>query len=181
MSKLNNTLSQIAQEVEGASAPLHLWDPQLCGDSGITIDVKGQWLYQGSLIRRSRLITLFAGVLCREDEQYYLKTPVEKLSVNVADAPLLVTSWRLQNVPDCPHPALIITDNVGREFVIGEQHPIVVKQDSQGSLVPYVQLPYAVEAKVTRSVYYQWAEQLAQPHGEGFVIYSAGVSFSLDA
>lgn len=53
------------------------------------INEKGEWFYQGSVIARPRLVRLFASVLKRIDEAYYLVTPSEACQIDVADAPFI--------------------------------------------------------------------------------------------
>ena len=51
----------VAKHIKGSQpAPVHLWDPPFCGDLEIHIDANGRWFYQGSEIKRDRLIKLFA-------------------------------------------------------------------------------------------------------------------------
>ena len=57
-------------------APVELWDPDFCGDIDLEIRRDGRWYYQGSLIARERMVKLFASVLKKEDERYFLVTPV---------------------------------------------------------------------------------------------------------
>ena len=46
------------------------------------IDRDGRWFHEGSEIKRVELVSLFAGLLRREnDGAYYLVTPVEKVEV----------------------------------------------------------------------------------------------------
>ena len=178
--KSSDALGALVQQIEEQSAPLDTWTPKNCGEINIRIPSDGTWYHGGSAIKRDKLVRLFAKVLCKEQGQYYLKTPVEKMAITVDDAPLLIVDWRLEPEPQgSVSPWLICTDNVGREFVVSEQHPLVVHEDAQGQSVPYLVLPYGVEAKVARSVFYAWAQELVETTPQGFQIHSAGVSFSL--
>ncbi|RZF79066.1 DUF1285 domain-containing protein [Pseudoalteromonas sp. CO325X] len=179
MSSNEQALAALSQQLEGQIAPLDQWSPQQCGTIDIHITADGRWFHHGTEIKRARLVKLFASVLWREQGQYYLKTPVEQMAIRVDDAPLLIVDWRLATAQNAAHPAVICIDNIGREFVLGAQHPLLIHADPKGQKLPYLQLPYGVQAKLARTVYYAWAEQLAQPQGEEFIIYSAGESFSL--
>ena len=65
--------------------PLDQWNPSNCGFVDIAIDRDGRWFHEGSEIKRVELVSLFAGLLRREDDgAYYLVTPVEKVEVDVA-------------------------------------------------------------------------------------------------
>ncbi len=71
--------------------PLDQWNPSNCGFVDIAIDRDGRWFHEGSEIKRVELVSLFAGLLRREDDgAYYLVTPVEKVEVAVALHPLMV-------------------------------------------------------------------------------------------
>ena len=57
----------------------------------IKIAGDGRWFHEGPEIKRVELVSLFAGLLRREDDgAYYLVTPVEEVEVDVALHPLMV-------------------------------------------------------------------------------------------
>ena len=52
---LQNVIAQ-AQKADGGNAglpPVHLWEPDYCGDIGLRIARDGQWYYAGSPIGRN--------------------------------------------------------------------------------------------------------------------------------
>src|SRR5258706_9929877 len=53
------------------------------------IAADGTWFYQGTPISRPALVKLFASILKREGERYFLVTPVEKCGILVEDAPFM--------------------------------------------------------------------------------------------
>src|SRR5262249_54758309 len=69
--------------------PVHLWNPPYCGDIDMRIAGDGTWFYQKTPIGRAALVKLFASVLKREGDKYFLVTPVEKCGIAVDDAPFL--------------------------------------------------------------------------------------------
>src|ERR1700710_1081920 len=69
--------------------PIHLWNPPFCGDIDMRIARDGTWFYNGSPIGRPALVRLFSTILRKDDEQYFLVTPVEKVGIKVEDAPFL--------------------------------------------------------------------------------------------
>ena len=69
--------------------PVELWDPPFCGDIDLRIAADGTWFYLKTPIGRLALVKLFASVLKREDDKYFLVTPVEKCGIRVDDAPFL--------------------------------------------------------------------------------------------
>src|SRR5215212_10422731 len=69
--------------------PVHLWNPPFCGDIDMRIATDGTWYYLKTPIGRPALVRLFAAVLKREGDKYFLVTPVEKCGIQVEDAPFL--------------------------------------------------------------------------------------------
>ncbi|MDX1580605.1 MAG: DUF1285 domain-containing protein, partial [Alphaproteobacteria bacterium] len=69
--------------------PVHKWDPEFCGDIDMRIARDGTWFYMGSPIGRKRMVKLFSTVIRKDDDKYFLITPVEKLGITVDDAPFV--------------------------------------------------------------------------------------------
>src|SRR3546814_9240693 len=64
--------------------------PSHCGDSEMRIASDGIWFHQGAPIRRPEMVRLFSSILRREPNGgYVLVTPVEKLDIEVEDAPFV--------------------------------------------------------------------------------------------
>ena len=73
--------------------PVENWNPPLCEGPFFTIDSNGNWFYNNSIIKNEKLKLLFSRVLKREDNKYYLVTPYEKIIVNSAIAPYVITDF----------------------------------------------------------------------------------------
>ena len=73
--------------------PVHLWNPPFCGDLDMRIARDGTWFYLGTPIGRRPLVKLFASVLKREGDAYFLVTPVEKVGIKVDDAPFVAVDF----------------------------------------------------------------------------------------
>jgi hypothetical protein len=69
--------------------PVERWNPPFCGDLDMRIAADGTWFYLKTPIGRLPLVKLFASVLKREGDKYFLVTPVEKCGIKVNDAPFL--------------------------------------------------------------------------------------------
>src|SRR5438445_3910430 len=76
--------------------PVHLWNPPYCGDIDMRIASDGTWFYQKTPIGRAALVKLFASVLKREGDKYFLVTPVEKCGIAVDDAPFLAVELQVE-------------------------------------------------------------------------------------
>jgi hypothetical protein len=145
-------LESIAAQIEGDSQPpVHLWNPAHVGEIDIEIDHLGRWFHEGGQIKRPALVRLFASILWRENGEYFLVTPAEKLKIRVADVPLTV------ELAEWIDGSWVVTTNTVQRVIISEQHPVKL-QTYRGQLVPYVNVRYDLWARVSRAVFFQWVE-----------------------
>ena len=168
-----------AQQGKGP-APVDKWNPPYCGDIGMKIRADGVWIYGGTPIGRMPLVKLFAGVLRKDaDGRHYLVTPVEKVDVEVADAPFLAVEMEVRG-SGCEQ-SLIFRTNVDDVVTAGPEHPLrfAVEPGSQG-LKPYLNVRGRLEALVTRALYYDLVE-LAVNDGGGLGLWSDGAFFAMPA
>ena len=73
--------------------PVMSWNPPFCGDLDIRIARNGTWFYLGTPIGRFELVKLFSSILKIEDGKYFLVTPVEKVGIQVDDAPFIAVDF----------------------------------------------------------------------------------------
>lgn len=143
-------------EAPRPAAPVHLWNPSHCGELDIRITRDGTWFYLGTPIGRPALVRLLSSVLKREAGSYFLVTPVEKVGIQVEDAPFLAVEMAVRAAPTGR--ALDFRTNVGEWIACGDSHPLRFVPGAHDGLVPYLHVrhdqPDALWAKVTRSVYY---------------------------
>ena len=151
------------------------WNPPFCGDIDMRIGGDGAWYYLGTPIGRAPLVRLFASVLRREGDKYYLVTPVEKVGIRVDDAPFMAVRLRLDGAG--PGQRLIFETNLDEEVVAGPEHPLRFAPSGQG-LKPYVLVRAGLEALVTRSLYYELV-QLGQVVDGWFGVWSTGRFFAM--
>lgn len=181
---LEDTLKAILPEGKfaGPLPPVHLWNPEKCGDIGMEIRADGSWWHEGTRITRERLVRLFSRILRKdEDGVTYLVTPYEKVIVNVADAPFLAVRVDVAGPPG-PDQALTFLTNLDYETTAGAEAPIRVETDPEtGEPAPYVLVRGRLEAKLTRPAFYDLVE-LAVPAPDGtprLGVWSRGVFFPL--
>jgi hypothetical protein len=136
--------------------PVHLWNPPYCGELDIRIAADGTWFYLGTPIGRPALVRLFASVLKREGERYFLVTPVEKVGIIVEDAPFLAVEMSAaQPSPSEPQPLLHFRTNMDERVACDAEHPLRFEPQARGGgLTPYLHVRAGLWAKVTRAVYY---------------------------
>ena len=90
MSDFEKILADIESN-QAAMTSKQAWNPARQGEIDIRIAADGNWYHEGRRFQRSSLVKLFASVLRREQEDYFLVTPAEKLRIQVEDAPFVAT------------------------------------------------------------------------------------------
>ena len=129
---------------------VHLWNPPFCGDIDMRIARDGTWFYMGTPIGRKELVNLFSTIIRRDEDDYFLVTPVEKVGITVDDAPFVAIDF------DKTEAGLQFLTNVGDEVVAGPDHPIrVVRDPETGEPSPYVLIRANLEALIDRKSFYR--------------------------
>ena len=140
--------------------PVHLWHPEHCGEIDIRIRKDGVWFHEGTPIGREALVRLFSTVLRRDPDGYHLVTPVEKMKIEVEDAPFIATRV------DRDGEALRFLTNVGDEVEASADNPIRVEMDPvTGEPRPYVHVRRGLEALIARPVFYELVEMAVEHDG----------------
>jgi hypothetical protein len=138
--------------------PVHLWNPPFCGDLDMRIASDGTWFYLGTPIGRLPLVKLFASVLKREDDRYYLVTPVEKCGIRVDDVPFLAVEMQVEKAGSADQ-VLHFRSNVDDWAACGPEHGLRFATDpATEGLTPYLHVRRDLWAKVTRAVFYDLVE-----------------------
>jgi uncharacterized protein len=137
--------------------PVHLWNPPFCGDLDMRIAPDGTWYYLKTPIGRPALVKLFASVLKREGDEYFLVTPVEKCGIVVEDAPFLAVELKVE--PGERGRLLSFRTNVDDWVACGADHPLRFEPEvATGGLKPYLHVRRDLWAKVTRALFYDLVE-----------------------
>src|SRR5471030_1299323 len=119
--------------------PVHLWNPPFCGDIDMKIASDGNWFYQKTPIGRPALVKLFASVLKREGDKYFLVTPVEKVGIVVEDVPFLAVELKvIAPEHDVLLPVLRFRTNVDDWVDAGPGHALRFETEATGGLKPYL-------------------------------------------
>jgi hypothetical protein len=133
--------------------PVERWNPPFCGDIDMRIAADGTWFYQKTPIGRPALVKLFASVLKREGDKYFLVTPVEKVGIVVEDAPFLAVE--MNPSAGGVSPILQFRTNVDDWVAAGPGHALRFElQPANGGLKPYLHVRRDLWAKVTRALFY---------------------------
>lgn len=199
-------LTRFQQQLKGTSSktrplpPVDQWNPDFCGDINLTISLDGRWFYEGSPIGRASLVALFASVLKREGDKYFLVTPVEKVGITVEDTPFLITQWHIeksesgkatevgQEGETACDSTYIFTTQTGDTIPLEHEDQLELRvppkaiQDPEATPIPYIRVRRNLWARLHQNTYYQLLEQ-AEESSEGsstrFTIQSSGATFVL--
>ena len=137
--------------------PVEQWNPPFCGDIDMRIAADGTWFYQKTPIGRPALVKLFASVLKREGDKYFLVTPVEKVGLIVEEVPFLAVELKVEQ--DARRQVLNFRTNVDDWITAGPGHALRFEpQPANGGLKPYLHVRRELWAKVTRSLFYDLVE-----------------------
>lgn len=160
--------------------PVDRWNPPFCGDIDMRIRTDGTWFYMGTPIGRHPLVRLFSTVLRKdEDGKTYLVTPVEKVGIQIEDAPFLAVEMAVTGTDEGQR--LTFRTNVGDVAEAGPDHELRFEIAGENQeLKPYLHVRGRLEALVSRPVMYDLVELGEEIDIDGrrmFAIRSAGVLF----
>ena len=161
---------------------MHLWNPPFCGDLDMRIAADGTWFYLKTPIGRPALVKLFASVLKREGDKYFLVTPVEKVGITVDDAPF--TGGRDEARKARARRARShFRTNVDDWVTCGPDHALRFEPEPEtGGLKPYLHVRRDLWAQVTRALFYDLVELGEERDVDGtrmFGVASGGEFFAM--
>ena len=188
MAKAMSAQDRVIPSAEGIAAslratktkglpPVHLWNPPFCGDLDMRIARDGTWFYLGTPIGRFELVKLFSSILRRDDDKYFLVTPVEKVGITVDDAPFVAVDFEVSG--SGVDQVLTFNTHVGDVAVAGPQHPIRVERDAEtGEPSPYILVRANLEALIDRKSFYRLVD-CGSHHKDWFGVWSSGEFFRI--
>jgi len=167
-------LESITGELTRATAkglpPVERWNPPFCGDLDMRIAADGTWFYLKTPIGRPALVKLFASVLKREGDKYFLVTPVEKCGIQVEDAPFLAVELNVEETGGGR--VLHFRTNVDDWVACGCQHALRFEPEvGTGGLKPYLHVRRDLWAKVTRALFFDLVELGEEREVDGAVMF----------
>jgi hypothetical protein len=166
---LFNTLTTL--QAKKKLPPVEMWQPDHTGAIDIAINNNGEWFHEGTKIQRQALTDLFATILRREGDAYYLVTPAEKMAIQVADVPFIATDLDVRGNDKATE--LLFTTNVGDYVMAGPDNQIVMRGER-----PYLNVRNGLEARLTRNVYYRLIDYGIE-EADHLYVYSQGQPFDL--
>ena len=207
VSQLNSidSLSQYFKSVAGTREgrpipPLENWHPEQIDDMDLVIKANGEWWHEGGHMTRESLVSLFATILWKEENngtvEYFLKTPVQKLRIQVEDAPLLINDVGIVNEGN--ESWLEFTTITGDVVRLDDEHPITLntyitedntsdseeskRQETEAQIRPYMEVRNGLTALIGRNAFYHLTEigELTEHDGETILtLQSGGKSYEL--
>ncbi len=157
--------------------PISKWHPPQVGDSAMRITADGRWYYRNSEIRRPEMVRLFSTILRRDADQYYLVTPVERLSIVVDDAPFVAVDVEARGTAEAQ--SLVFLTNVDDVVAADSDHAIVLR-GAGARARPYVLVRDGLDALISRSVYYRLADLATTGPLGSLGVWSNGAFFALE-
>lgn len=175
-------LDEIARQVgERKYPPVNQWNPEFCGDMDMRIASDGTWYYMGTPIGRKEMVRLFSSILRHDkDGKYYLVTPVEKIGIQVDDAPLVAVEVIREGSGE--DQVLTFRTHVDDVIKAGPDNPFRVEINAEtGEPRPYILVRDRLEALINRPVFYELVEMAvpAPDNPEQIGLWSSGVFFGL--
>ncbi len=162
---------------KGGLPPVHLWNPDFCGDLDMRIARDGTWFYLGTPIGRPELVRLFSTILRKDGDDYFLVTPVEKVGITVDDVPFVAVDFKVEGSGE--DQTLTFETNVGDFATAGPDHPIRVERNAKtGEPSPYVLIRANLEALIDRKSFYRLVD-IGTHHDGWFGIWSGGEFFPI--
>lgn len=175
-----DVLASVQAVAKKGPPPLHLWNPPFCGDIDMRIARDGTWFHDGTPIGRAPLVALFASILLREGDKYFLITPVEKVGITVEDAPFVATDFTVKGAG--PDQQITFTTNVGDSATAGPAHPLRFTRAPDGEPSPYIRVRANLEALIDRKSFYRLVDLGTHaPHdgSQWFGVWSGGQFFPM--
>lgn len=156
--------------------PVERWNPPYCGEIDMRIAADGTWHYRGSPIGREALVRLFASILRRDpDGRHVLVTPVERVGIEVEDAPFLAVEAAVEG--EGAERTLTFRTNVGDIVAADADHPLRFETEAETEgLKPYLKVRGGLEALATRSLALELVDMAEEKDG-ATGIWSGGVFF----
>ena len=159
--------------------PVQEWHPSVVGDIDIRIAKDGGWFYRGEVMSRVDVVKLLSSILRKDDKEFFLVTPTEKMRVQVEDAPFVVNMMDVEGMGESQK--LHFSTQLGDCFTLSPAHPLRVIYNEKQEPSPYLLVRDRLEARVSRQIYYEMAELCVLQEGkrEHYGLWSDGGFYPL--
>jgi len=170
----------MAETAPGKVPEMGAKQKSICGKIDMHIARDGKWFYHGTPIPRKEMVCLFASTLERRtDGSYWLVTPHEEAEIGVEDVPFLAVE--LFNC-SCGRGRIISFRTNVDDLVTLDQPGQLRMAPTGNSNPPYIKVREGLEARLTRSVYYELVGLGSEEIVDGerlYGIWSSGIFYPL--
>ncbi|MAR95381.1 MAG: hypothetical protein CMD46_03355 [Gammaproteobacteria bacterium] len=145
------SISKITKDLKGQNKKfpqVNDWNPELCEGQEFFINREGDWFYNDEPIKNSRLVNLFSTVLRKDDDNYFLVTPVEKVPVKVDIAPYKIIDFEIYDNK------VTLATNLNYNFELNKKNTTRLIEYEK-SLIPIVTVRDNIEGFFNRNTYYK--------------------------
>lgn len=194
MNALSQYLKSTAATREGREIPpLDKWHPENIADMDLVIKANGEWWHEGGKMTRQSLVNLFATILWKEENdgvtEYFLKTPVQKIRIQVEDVPLLINDVGIVKENEVSWLEFVTT--TGDVVRLDDEHPISLQayqpdnaadRIDESQVRPYMPVRNGLSALIGRNTFYHLTEigELIEHDGKTMLtLQSGGKSYSM--
>lgn len=140
------------------------------------IAADGTWFHAGSPIGRKELVQLFSSILRREpDGSHVLVTPVEKLDIDVEDAPFIAVDADWEGEGETRR--ILFRLNTEDVVAAGPNNMLDVQIGGDGTPRPYLHVRGGLHALVNRATFYRLADLALAEGAEPPGLWSDGAFF----
>lgn len=172
---MSTPFNELLKQVDSTNLPpVESWHPQREGRIDIRIKTDGTWLHDGTVIRRKSIARIFSTILRREDERYYLVTPVEKLKIEVDDVPFLVVDMETSGIGR--DQKILFKTNMDEVVPLDNAHALTIEHTHTGPR-PYIEIRNRLRARLLSDVFYRLADLVENPDADPLYVWSAGSRF----
>ena len=182
LESLSEFIKQETSDRRGRSIPpLEKWQPERQGEMDLVIKANGEWWHEGTKITRQSLVDLFASILWQEGSEYYLKTPVEKLRINVEDVPFLITEVNVIEQKEQGTSLIEFITSTGDVVHLDDEYRLEMGE-YQGEERPYIEIRFGMKGLVSRNVLMHLTKigELTEHDGKtSLTLHSGGKAYSV--
>lgn len=172
---MNKAFDELLKQVgQQKLPPVASWHPDRVGEIDIRVAADGTWFHDGTIIHRKGIVKIFSTILRREDDAYFLVTPVEKLKIQVDDVPFLAVDMEASGAGR--EQRVLFKTNLDEVVLLGAQHELKIEQSKTGPR-PYLHVRDKLFARLLSDVFYRLADLVDDPDSEPLTLWSAGRRF----
>ena len=132
------------------------------------INSKGDWCFNNSPINRKKMVQLFSTVLRRDEEDYFLVTPVEKIKVVVEKKPFVIIDFEIKE--EEKKQTIFFLTNTNDVVKLSNSNKLTVEiEENTKEPFPYIEVRDRLEALISRNVFYKLVDLAKEEKGRLYI------------